>query len=284
MKIISIACMVFINLMISGTVYSSPTFEINTSSKTAEKGHTFQILITIKSDEPLHDIEIAVAEPEGFSAEAIASPGIVPVRKTVKKPPNIAKNEKTVEKPPNIAKIAKLGRNSSITATFKVWTPKLWGGPQAGAKKSLYSTRDPKKFPINIFYKNQHNSGEMNGSYSTIVTMRYTTSIGHYLAAGLFGVLLGFVVKIATQYKQEIDQSIKQNDTIQQKVKNLFYQIFVARLPLLLTLLIVGFGVLLSLAKDALPVTSWHQAIALGIGIGILSDEQLITKIKKIKF
>jgi len=44
-----------------------------------------------------------------------------------------------------------------------------------------------------------------------------------------------------------------------------------------------GFGVLLSLAKDGLPTTSWHQAIALGIGIGILSDEQLITKIKKFK-
>ena len=63
----------------------------------------------------------------------------------------------------------------------------------------------------------------------------------------------------------------------------LLYQILVARMPLLLTLLIVGFGILLSLAKDALPVTSWHQAIALGIGIGILSDEQLITKLKKTK-
>ena len=44
-----------------------------------------------------------------------------------------------------------------------------------------------------------------------------------------------------------------------------------------------GFGVLLSLAKDGHSTTSWHQAIALGIGIGILSDEQLITKIKKFK-
>ncbi len=97
-----------------------------------------------------------------------------------------------------------------------------------GDKQSLYSTREPKTFPINIFYKTKSDSGEMEGMYTEKISIRYTTSIGHYIVAGLFGVLL-------------------------------------------------------SLAKDGLPTTSWHQAIALGIGIGILSDEQLITKIKKYK-
>jgi hypothetical protein len=101
--------------------------------------------------------------------------------------------------------------------------------------------------------------------------------------AGLFGVLLGFVVKIATQYRQEIAEALKDCETISHKTGQFFFQILITRLPLLLTLLIVGFGVLLSLAQDDLPVTSWHQAIALGIGIGILSDEQLITKIKRFK-
>jgi hypothetical protein len=85
-------------------------------------------------------------------------------------------------------------------------------------------------------------------------------------------------------YKQEITDSLKNSKTITQKTRIFIFEVLIARLPLLLTLLIVGFGVLLSLAKDGLPTTSWHQAIALGIGIGILSDEQLITKIKKYKF
>ena len=117
--------------------------------------------------------------------------------------------------------------------------------------------------------------------YTEKISIRYTTSIGHYLAAGLFGVLLGFLVKIATQYKQEVTDSLKDSETTAQKTKILIFEVLIARFPLLITLIIIGFGVLLSLAKDGLPVTSWHQAIALGIGIGLLSDEQLITKLKK---
>jgi hypothetical protein len=48
----------------------------------------------------------------------------------------------------------------------------------------------------------------------------------------------------------------------------------------LFTLLIVGFAALLVLSKDAIPVTGWHQAMALGIGLAILTDEQLLAKIK----
>ena len=192
MKIIAIGCMVLITIAIGISVDASPSFDVSTSSKTAEKGHTFQILVTIKSTEPLHDIQVAVTEPEGFYAQAIGSPGIAVV-------------DEAGTKLHSIARVAELGRNSRITVTYKVWTPKLLGGSKAGDKKSLYSTRDPKKFPVNIFYQSQADTGAVNGSYSTIVTIRYTTSIGHYLIAGLFGVLLGFMVKIATQYKEEIN-------------------------------------------------------------------------------
>jgi hypothetical protein len=262
--------LVFCSLLFCNTAYPSPTFDVSTSSNTAEKGHTFQIFVEIKTIEPLHDIVISLTEPEGFYVQAVMSPGIT-----------IVNEEKTEAH--GIAQIKDLGQNSSITASFKVWAPDSFGNPKTGKKKSLYSTRAPKTFPINIFYKSESGSVMTDGSYTTKVSIRYTTSIGLYLIAGLLGVLLGFIVKIATQYKQEISESVKGSITITEKIRGFFFQILIERLPLLLTLLIVGFGILLSLAKHALPVTSWHQAIALGIGIGILSDEQLITKIKKIK-
>ena len=95
----------------------------------------------------------------------------------------------------------------------------------------------------------------------------------------MFGVLLGYLIKIATQYREEIGEKAK---TLQAggKFKFLLLEVFLVRAPYLLTLIVLGFGTLLVLAKETLPVSSWHQAIALGIGIGLLGDEQLISKFK----
>lgn len=257
-------------VVICKPVFAAPTFEISTSSKVAEKGHTFQIFIEMKTNEPIYDIVISITEPEGFHIEAIDSPGIT------------AEDEEATNLH-SIVKINRLGQNSAVTAAFKVWPPNLAGNPKIGDKQSLYSTREPKTFPINIFYKTESDAGEIDGMYTEKISIKYTTSIGHYIVAGLFGVILGYIVKVSTQYKQEITDALKNSNTVRHKIRTFMFEVLIARLPLLLTLLIVGFGVLLSLAKDGLPTASWHQAIALGIGIGILSDEQLITKIKKYK-
>lgn len=264
-----LACTI-ISVVLCKPVHSSPIFEISTSSKIAEKGHTFQILVEMKTNEPLHDIVVSITEPEGFYIEALEVPGIT------------AQNEEQTNAH-SVAEITSLGQNSSVTAAFRVWAPDLSGNPKVGDKRSLYSTREPKTFPINISYKIETDSGEREGMYTEKISIRYTTSIGHYIVAGLFGVLLGFVVKIVTQYKQEITDSLINGKTTAQKTRMFIFEVLIARFPLLITLLIVGFGVLLTLAKEGLPVASWHQAIALGIGIGLLSDEQLITKIKKYK-
>lgn len=249
-------------------VYSKPEFEITASTSAAEKGHNFQIHVKMKSTEALHEIVVSITEPDGFAVEAIESPGIV-----------IQKEEETNSR--GVAIVDNLGVDSSITVAFSVTPPGLWGQTKSGVKKRLYSTREPKLFPVNVFYKVKKDSGMMEGMYTETLSIRYTTSLGLYIAAGLFGVLLGFIVKIATQYKQDIAESLNTMETTAEKVKTFFFELLVARLPLLLTLIIIGFGVLLSLARDGLPVSSWHQAIALGIGVGLLSDEQLITKIKK---
>ena len=248
---------------------SAPLFEIKTSTTSAEKGHTFQILFDIHTDEMLNNLTVSVIEPEGFFIEAIPSPSIDFVK------------QDNVEKK-NTVHIKELGEQSSLTIIFKVWPPGLLGNPKMGSKSSLYSTREPKVFSINVLYETIQDGNKIQGSQTKRISIRYTTSIGHYLIAGLFGVFLGFMVKTATQYKNEISESLVNEDTIKNKLIVFFSRIFILRIPQLLTLLVIGFGVMLSLARVSIPVSSWHQAIAIGLGIGLLSDEQLITKVKKL--
>jgi len=42
-------CFAFMSLVFCSTAFAGPTFEVGTSSNTAEKGHTFQIFVEIKS-------------------------------------------------------------------------------------------------------------------------------------------------------------------------------------------------------------------------------------------
>ncbi len=99
---------IIIVVVLCKPVFSSPIFEISTSSKVAEKGHAFQIFIEMKTNEPLYDIVISITEPEGFYIEAIKSPIIT------------AENEEETNLH-SVAKISSLGQNSSVTAAFKVW-------------------------------------------------------------------------------------------------------------------------------------------------------------------
>jgi hypothetical protein len=118
------------------------------------------------------------------------------------------------------------------------------------------------------------------GNMRESISLRYTTTLGHYLIAGMLGVILGYFVKTVTQNREDITALLGRETALLGKVHRFLDYLFLTRMPLLLTLLVVGFGVLLSLAQDTLPVSSWHQALALGIGVGVLGDEQLITKIK----
>lgn len=261
-------CLLSLLLLLSfsaTTVLGAPVVELRSSAASAEKGHDFQIYVEIRTDEKLGDVTITGNEPEGFYIAAIPSPGIT-----------IDKQEKLH----NVARVEGLSAGSSITVPFRVRPPDLSGKPHGAEKESLYSTREPKTFAFNVLYNNGTDGVTDRGVVTRELKLRYTTSLGHYLLASLLGVFLGFVVKTATQYNTEISESIGSVTTLPRKVVRFFYEIFIARLALLITLLVVGFGVLLGLAQDSLPVSSWHQAIALGMGVGVLSDEQLITKVK----
>jgi hypothetical protein len=221
----------------------------------------------VTADQSLTNVVVAPIEPEGFALEALDGEGLILVN-------NGGQGET------NAVRIAEVPAAGSVTVAFKVHPPNSFGQPWRQKKRSYYSTREPKVFGFNVTAQQVSGSESKPVRVTQSVSLRYTTSIGFYLAAGMFGVLLGYLVKIATQYKDEISEKSKDAEDARAKLKVFLSEIFIARAPYLLTLSVLGFGVLLVLAKEALPVSSWHQAIALGIGIGVFSDEQLISKFK----
>lgn len=177
--------------------------------------------------------------------------------------------------------IDRLDAGSALTIAFRLWPPDFWGNPRRGKKEAPYYTwGEAKSFVFNIFYSSQKSGQQARTSQTVSVNLRYTTSIGFYLLLGLVGFVLGHVVKTGTKDRNEITAGLGGEPSFQRKFSFVLRYIFVWRLSAFFTILAVGFGALLVLARDSIPITSWHQAIALGTGLAILTDEQLLAKIK----
>ena len=245
---------------------ASPSIKVLPTTQSVEKGGVFQIRVEISTAESIKNISVVPIVPDGFVAEPMDTPGI----KTDKKGTAIL--------------IDRLDAGSAVTVSFRAWPPGFFGKPRNGDKEAFYSTRgEPKTFIFNVFYTDP--TGKIEKSLTASINIRYTTSIGFYLLFGMLGIVIGHVVKIGTQNRSEIKSAIDSGDAAAlsrkgYKIRTASAYIFGSRLTSLITLLIVGFAALLVLSKDAIPVTGWHQAMALGIGLAILTDEQLLAKIK----
>jgi len=275
-----------LSLLISASALAAPSFEIIPPGKDIEKAHTFQLLVKVTTGERLTDLVVAPIYPEGFCMEPVLLPGVSAAEHT--KPERFAQaadgKDARVESPEctgikDVARVASLEKSSFIIP-FTVYPPDTNGNPETGDKRSYYSTREQKKFAFNFSYAVQQDGKTFQGNASREIELRYTTSIGYYLLFGLLGVFLGYMVKTATKEKDAIGRMVAGVSGLAPKSRTFLYHVFIDRLPMLLTLMVMGFAVLLSMAQDSLPVSSWHQAIALGIGLGILGDEKLISKIK----
>ncbi|MDQ6972327.1 MAG: hypothetical protein Q9M30_06750 [Mariprofundaceae bacterium] len=287
MKLKALQILVLGSLLLASTsVMAAPAFEIVTPAKDIEKAHTFKLLVKITTDEKLTDLVVAPIYPEGFCMEAMLVPGVAASEHA--KPERFTNatgsKDAAAERPEctginDIATVALIEKDSFIIP-FTVYPPDTKGNPETGDKRSYYSTREQKKFAFNFSYSLEHDGKPVKGNASQQIELRYTTSIGFYLLSGLFGVFLGYMVKTATKEKEEISGVVAAVAGLAPKTRTFLYHILIARLPMLLTLMVMGFAVLLSMAQESLPVSSWHQAIALGIGLGILGDEKLISKIK----
>lgn len=262
------------------SVHASPAFEIIAPDKDIEKAHTFQLLVRMTTDQKLESISIAPIYPEGFCMEAVLTPGVTAKERAKAERPAVSAAVPECTGVDDIALISSLEKSSMIIP-FTVYPPDSNGMPATGDKRSYYSTRERKIFAFNYTYTVDHGDGRKDtGHASQQIELRYTTTIGYYLFFGLFGVLLGYIVKTVTRDREAIASAMVDVRGLGPGLNRLSSLLFVERLPLLLTLMVIGFSVLISMAQESLPVSSWHQAIALGIGLGILGDEKLISRIK----
>lgn len=260
---------------------AAPSFEVTASTPTVEKGHNFTILVHVSVEEPLDHLTVTGIAPDGFCLEVLKMPGVTDVRSL-----HPLDNSKSGDAPvrecaglPNIVELGPLGR-SSFVVPFHVTPPDLSGQPRTGEKGSLYSTREQKEFAFDMIWTAKSGEERVQGNAAATIKLRYTTTIGHYLGLGLLGVLLGFVVKTTTQEREGFRAFLERRESVARKLLAIPLFLFVDRLPSLLTILVLGFGVLLTLAQDTLPISSWHQALALGIGLGIVGDEKLISRLR----
>jgi hypothetical protein len=260
---------------------AAPSFEVTASTPTAEKGHNFTILVHVSVEEPLEQLTVTGIAPDGFCLEALKMPGVTEVRSLHPLDESTSSDAPVRECAglPNIVELGPLGR-SSFVVPFHVTPPDLSGLPRTGEKGSLYSTREQKEFAFDMIWTTKSGDEHVQGNAAATIKLRYTTTIGHYLGLGLLGVLLGFVVKTTTQEREDFRTFLGQCETLRSKFLAIPQFLLVDRLPSLLTILVLGFGVLLTLAQDTLPISSWHQALALGIGLGIVGDEKLISRLR----
>lgn len=235
----------FLLILIGSTAPSyAQEFSISSSAKSVEKGERFRLFLEIKTDDAtIHNLKIDEQPPIGFTLD--------------KKEPI-----------PEISEIISPG--SHLLITYIVTTPEHLPAIFKQDKRGI-STREPKDFIFNISYS--EGQGKELRRRAIKYELRYTTSIYYYIFWGLVGLFLAHIIKSLAKKKSE--QQSKGTG-----FKFIVGYIFSKNLVALMTTLLIGFAVIIVLARDMVPTRGWYDTIALGIVLGMLGDENLLGKLK----
>jgi hypothetical protein len=153
-----------------------------------------------------------------------------------------------------------LGAGSSFIADFLVTPPGSSWHPYAPGS----DTREQKSFPFNVAYTTEVNGQSKRLQQAAKLTLPYSLGGALYVFTGILGLVLGNVIKTLTGRKEPISRAV-------------FDLAFWLKL---LTSVAIGFVVLLVLARTEIPTKGWYDSMALGVTLAILTDDQLLTKLK----
>lgn len=255
------------------SAWASPTLKLTSTVKSIGKGGTFEILAEISTTEAITKVRLAALGPDGFLIEPVVTAGI-----------NVPQGNGP------LVEIENLPAGSAITVVFKIWAPDLYGRPLVrsepsgklvpATKESFYRTYGGRKFNFNLLYNAQSDGKPVTDSQTTTIEVGYTTAIGIYIMMGMIGVFIGYIVKQSTQDRAEIMAAAGAVESVRGKLAAILKYYFIQNLPSLLTLLAVGFAALITLAREGLPASSWNAAMALGIGLSVLTDDEIFGKLK----
>src|SRR5207244_3336361 len=121
------------------------------------------------------------------------------------------------------------------------------------------------------------NGARVSHSQSVTTSVNYTTHLYLYLLSGLFGTVLGHLIKNGIDKRDKLSDTLQRNG-LSTKVGGWLKELLGTNVTGLITILVIGFGTLLVLAKDGIPVAAWYQAVALGIGLALVTDDQLLAR------
>lgn len=250
--IISMILTVCFCIAFPGILAAAPEVKVISSRNSVQKGNIFEIRVEIAAREAVSDIVVAPLIPVGFTLHPILSHGI------------------EAEKDKDTVRLSHLTAGSSFAIVFRGEAPAVIG-------KSRVSTAEAKIFGFNISYLQDGSSDPKPSSQFISTTIHYTTHISIYLGAGILGTILGFLIKTGIKKREELSSTMQTTGGAKGAAAA-FRELLKANSVGLITVLIIGFGALLVLAKEGIPVAGWQQAIALGIGLAVLTDDQLLSK------
>lgn len=246
---------------------TAPEIRASPSRSSVQRGGVFDLRLEITAREPLSTIAIVPLVPFGFHLEPIPSSGII-----------VEKDEKSTS-------ISKLAQGSSMTVLYRARPPSLWGKRRGEDGRGPVSTAEQKVFAFNVFYTVQEDSLPASASQTITTTIQYTTSFGYYLFWGLVGMVLGHLVKNGTRQRETLQTALAEQapsrgtfTSIRAILGQLLKTLLGTNITGFITILVVGFGALLVLARDGIPIAGWHQAVALGFGLAVLTDDELLAK------
>ena len=256
---------------------SQPKIKNTPTVATAEKVKVFEILVRVETDKRLESLAILPTAPENFCIRAAAMPGLSGYRANTD----------------GSAFLQALTAGSAVTFQFRVAAPtelqrsrgSCWTLERTAADsvrdRTRDNTRDNRQFVFNAQYRTVGAGTDTASSlWSETVEVKYTTSQMIFLGAGMIGVLLGYIVKSLTARKKEADTAKDVSNTRHGQLGRLLEYVFLTSIDKLLTSLVLGFGALLALAKAGIPVGGAGAALAIGISLGVLADDALISKVK----
>lgn len=233
------------------TAAASQTFTASSSTTQARIGRPFQVRVAIAPSEDIRKINIDVIVPLSF---------------------------KHGEPFPAIPEVLAAGSSFETSYTIEP--------PTGGESKQITH-----EIVFDVTYSSLHQSDAPPLHQVLVLPFDLAQDRTHYLLYSLLGVLVGAFIKIlgkrsatsngAASKLQDIPTEAGVPRTEQSVGWLTSVQRFLAQETVgILSILLVGFVVLLALSKDQLPAKAFYDSIALGAAIGILSDDQLLTRVR----
>jgi len=235
-------------LLLSLLLLTSPLTMMATQMITASPsrqqlyfGAPFTIDLTITPPETLADLDVEASGPPGYQISA-----------------------------PKSAMPSSLGAGSSYTAVYEVTPP-----------ASGHSTTETYRIVYNVKYRHASaSSSEPQMWQSVEVPFTITFSRSRFYFWAMAGLFIGWFIKALSSFSGFVESPTDASIKKRRGVQTLLAFLSRREIASALTSLAMGFLALLLLSRHELPTGAIHDSLALGIGLGLLSDDQLLSRFK----